>query len=140
MSTSDNTLDKLVGTWRLVSMVAEFQDTGEKTPVAWDGRFIITQDGAYLLIMTMKGRTAPVTQEDRATALGTMYAESGKVTAEGARVRIAVDLAAHPQLAGVVLYRAIEYYDDRMRSTTEWAPSVIRGGRVSRSITEWQRE
>ena len=101
MSTSDNTLDKLVGTWRLVSMV---------------------------------------TQEDRATALGTLYAESGKVTAEGARVRIAVDLAAHPQLAGVVLHRTNEYYGDRMRSTTEWAPSVICGGRMSWSITEWQRE
>lgn len=62
------------------------------------------------------------------------------VTVEGAQIHIAIDLAAHPQLVGTVQHRISEYLDERVRSTTMWAPSVIRGGRMSRSITEWKRE
>ncbi len=141
MSKNDNSeLKNFVGTWRLVSMVAEFQDSNEQTPMPWQGRFILLPDGTYMALLTMKDRAAPTTPEERATALSTVYAESGMASIVDGMLHIAVDLAAHPQLVGSVLHRTSEVDGDRTRSITAWAPSVIRAGRMSRSITEWERE
>jgi hypothetical protein len=66
---------KIVGTWKLVSVVYEDQESKTRTPVLGEhpkGRQIATADGRWLALVTAEGRTVPKTDEERAQALRTM--------------------------------------------------------------------
>ena len=68
---------KIVGTWTLVSVVYEDQETKARTPVLGErpkGRQIATADGRWLALVTAEGRPVPKTDEERAQALRTMIA------------------------------------------------------------------
>src|SRR5262249_50492266 len=82
--------EKIVGSWKLVSVVYEDQESKARTPVYGEhprGRQIATADGLWLALVTAEGRGVPKTDEERAQALRTMIAytrpspaEDGKVT------------------------------------------------------------
>src|SRR3954447_1436571 len=80
---SDN--EKIVGTWKLVSVVYEDQATKERTPVYGNnpkGYQIATPEGRWLALVTAENRPVPKTDEERAQALRTMISYSGRYRVE----------------------------------------------------------
>ena len=78
--------DRIVGTWKLVSVVYEDAQTKERTPVLGEhprGYQIATPEGRWLALVTADGRPVPKTDEDRAKALRTMIAYSGRYRVRG---------------------------------------------------------
>ena len=70
----DELRQKIVGSWKLVSVVYENQETKARTPVLGEhprGRQIATADGVWLALVTAEGRPVPKTEEERAQALRT---------------------------------------------------------------------
>ena len=64
-----NEAQQIVGTWKLVSVMYEDQETKALTPIMGDnprGFQIATKDGRWLALATPSGRTAPQTDEERA--------------------------------------------------------------------------
>jgi hypothetical protein len=77
---------KIVGTWKLVSVVYEDQATKERTPVYGEhpkGIQIATPEGRWLALVTAEGRSIPKTDEERAQALKTMIAYTGPLSRRG---------------------------------------------------------
>src|SRR5581483_5001364 len=63
---------RIVGTWKLVSVVYEDAQTKERTPVLGEhphGYQIATPEGRWIAVVTADGRPVPKTDEDRAKAL-----------------------------------------------------------------------
>src|SRR3982075_1182231 len=82
-------MQKIVGTWKLVSVVYEDQESKARTPVYGGhprGRQIATADGLWLALVTAEGRTVPKTDEERAQALRTMIAYTGRYRGEAGMV------------------------------------------------------
>jgi lipocalin-like protein len=72
--------DRIIGTWKLVSVMYEDQATKERTPVLGEhprGYQIATPEGRWIAVVTADGRPVPKTDEDRAKALRSMIAYSG---------------------------------------------------------------
>ncbi len=116
-----------------------FKIREKKLSPLWHGRMIIQPDGTFMYIMTQAGRTAPVTEEDRAAAFNTVFAASGFIKNEGNRSIVTTELASHPRMIGVA-HVTREYIGERLRSTGDWAPSLLLGNRIARAIIEWERE
>jgi hypothetical protein len=82
--------EKIVGVWTLVSVVYEDQATKERTPVLGEhprGRQIATADGRWLALVTAEGRPVPKTDAERARALQTMIAYTGRYRVEDGKAR-----------------------------------------------------
>lgn len=87
---------KIVGTWRLVSVLYEDQATAERRPVYGEhpkGVQIATAQGRWLALMTAAGRAVPKTDEERAQALKTMIAYTGGYRVEDGKVITKVEAA-----------------------------------------------
>src|SRR5215469_3421334 len=72
---------RIVGTWKLVSVVYEDQETKQQTPVYGEhpkGYQIATPEGRWLALVTAEGRKVPQTDAERAQALRTMIAYAGR--------------------------------------------------------------
>src|SRR3981081_3955738 len=77
--------DKIVGTWKLVSVVYEDQQTKDRTAVYGEhpkGDQIAAPEGRWLALVTAEGRKAPQTDEERAQALRTMISYAGRYRVE----------------------------------------------------------
>src|SRR6202161_3643736 len=80
---------KIVGTWKLVSVVYEDQATKERTPVYGEhprGIQIATPQGRWLALRTSESRPVPKTDEERAQALKSMIAYTGRYRVENGKV------------------------------------------------------
>src|SRR5437016_12492044 len=80
---------KIVGTWMLVSVVYEDQATKELSPVLGEkprGRQIATADGRWLALVTAENRPVPKTDEERARALTSMIAYTGRYRVDPGKV------------------------------------------------------
>src|SRR5262249_1450689 len=87
---------KIVGTWNLVSVVYEDQETKGRTPVYGEhprGRQIATADGLWLALVTAEGRPVPKTDDERAQALRSMIAYTGRYRVEDGKVITKVEAA-----------------------------------------------
>ena len=81
--------EKIVGTWKLVSVVYEDQTTKERSPVLGEhprGRQIATADGRWLALVTGDNRPIPKNDEERAQALRKMIAYTGRYRVEDGKV------------------------------------------------------
>src|SRR5690242_21533064 len=79
----------IVGTWKLVSVVYEDQETKARTPVLGEhpkGYQIATPEGRWLALVTADGRKVPQTDAERAQALRTMISYSGRYRVAGGKV------------------------------------------------------
>ena len=87
---------QIVGTWALVSVVYEDTGTKERTPIYGEhpkGIQIATAAGRWFALMTAEGRMIPKTDEDRAQALKSMIAYTGRYRVEGGKVITKVEAA-----------------------------------------------
>ena len=134
---------KIVGTWTLVSVVYEDQETKARTPVLGDhpkGRQIATADGRWLALVTAEGRPVPKTDEERAQALRSMIAYTGRYRVENGKVVTKVEAAWNEAWVGGEQVRLIRFEGDRLFIESPPMPHPNQNNRVVRVIVIWDRE
>jgi hypothetical protein len=116
--------DVLVGNWRLVSFVREYQATGErefpmgKTPA---GYILFLAEGRMVVVITGDGRKAPTTDQDRAGLFNSMVAYTGSYRVDGDKWVTTVDVSANPAWVGTEQTRSFRVTGDRLQEMTAWA-------------------
>jgi len=134
--------DRIVGTWRLVSVVYEDTQTKQRTPVLGEhprGYQIATPEGRWLALVTADGRPVPKTDEDRANALRTMIAYSGRYRVEDSKVITKVEVAWNEAWVGGEQVRFLRFEGDdllHIESPPMAHPNV--NNKVVRVIVTWQ--
>lgn len=133
---------KLIGIWKLTSVVGEFQDTGEKiydmgkNPTGYQ---IFTAEGRQMFIIESEGRKPPKTDVDRETLFRTMFAYTGIYRLEGDKLITKVDVSWNPAFNGTEPVRVFKFEGDRLEILTAWAPSTRFPGRMTRGVFTWER-
>jgi hypothetical protein len=139
-----NDKEKIVGTWKLVSVVYEDQATKERTPVYGNnprGYQIATPEGRWLALVTAEGRPVPKTEEERAQALRTMISYSGRYRVEDGKVTTKVELAWNEAWVGGEQVRFIRFEgDDLLHIESPPMPHPNMNNKVVRVIVTWQRD
>jgi len=138
--------NKLVGTWKLVSVVSK-TDQGDvnKTVYGEHPKGFITYgaDGRMMVIITEDGRkplslndrvSAPI--EERAQAFSTMTAYAGTYTVSGDKVVHHVEVSANPNWVNTDQSRTAKIQGDRLTITT---PPLARGGTMQTFELIWGR-
>ena len=93
---------KVVGTWKLRTVMYEDQETKERSPVYGAhpiGYQLATPSGRWIAVMTAEGRKVPQNDDERALALRSMIAYTGRYRVEDRRIIVKVE-AAWQQLSG----------------------------------------
>src|SRR5215212_8072315 len=135
--------DQIIGTWKLVSVMYEDQQTKELTPVLGQnpkGSQIATAEGRWLALVTAEGRKAPQTDEERAQALRSMISYSGRYRVEGDKVITKVEIAWNESWVGGEQVRFVRFEGDKLHIESPPMPHPNVGGRVVRVIVTWERE
>ena len=135
--------EQIIGTWKLVSVMYEDQETKALTPVLGNnprGRQIATADGRWLALVTAEKRPVPKTDEERAQALRTMISYSGRYTIEGNKVTTKVEIAWNEAWVGGEQVRFVRFEGDKLYIESPPMPHPNVGGKVVRVIVVWQRE
>src|SRR6266705_97077 len=139
----DKDKDKIVGTWTLVSVVYEDVATKERTPVLGEhprGRQIATADGRWLALVTAEGRTVPTTDAERARALQTMIAYTGRYRVEDGKVITKVEAAWNEAWVGGEQIRFIRFEGERLFIESPPMPHPNVNNKTVRVIVIWERE
>jgi len=135
--------DQIVGTWKLVSVNYEDQETKTLTPVLGahpHGRQIATADGRWLALVTAENSPVPKTDAERAQALRTMISYSGRYRVEGNKVITKVDIAWNEAWVGGEQVRFVRFGGDKLFIESPPMPHPNVGGKVVRVIVVWERE
>jgi len=139
----DSDRKDIVGVWKLVSVVYEDAQTKERTPVLGEhpkGRQIATADGQWLALVTADGRKVPQNDEERAQALRTMIAYTGRYRVEGGKVITKVEAAWNEAWVGGEQVRFVRFEGDRLFIESPPMPHPNLAGKVVRVIVIWDRE
>ncbi len=138
--------NKLVGTWKLVSVVSKTdQGNVNKTVYGEHPKGLITYgaDSRMMVIVTEDGRkplsindrvAAPI--EERAQAFSTMTAYAGTYTFSGDKVVHHVEVASIPNWVGSDQSRTVKIQGDRLSIAT---PPLSRGGTMQTFELTWER-
>jgi hypothetical protein len=136
--------DRIVGTWKLVSVVYEDAQTKELTPVLGEhprGYQIATPEGRWLALVTADGRPVPKTDEDRAKALRSMIAYSGRYRVEDNKVITKVEVAWNEAWVGGEQVRFLRFEgDDLLHIESPPMPHPNVDNKVVRVIVSWVRD
>jgi hypothetical protein len=135
--------DRIVGSWQLVSVIYEDLETGERSSVYGDhpaGVQIATKQGRWLALMTADGRQVPETDPQRAEALRSMIAYTGRWRVEGDQVVTKVEAAWNQGWVGTEQRRKFRFDGDRLHLESPPTPHPNLLGKVVRIIVTWQRE
>jgi hypothetical protein len=134
---------RIVGTWKLVSVVYEDQETKAVTPVYGEhpkGYQIATPEGRWLALVTAEGRKVPQTDADRAQALRTMIAYAGRYRVEDGKVITKVEAAWNEAWVGGEQTRYIRFDHDLLHIESPPMPHPNLAGKMVRVIVTWQRD
>ena len=134
---------QIVGTWALVSVVYEDVGTRERTPVYGEhprGIQIATPEGRWLALMTAEGRAIPQTDADRAQALKSMIAYTGRYRVENGQVITKVEAAWNEGWVGGEQVRNIRFDGNRLFIESPPMPHPNVNDKTVRVIVVWQRE
>ena len=143
---ADDTADRarIVGTWKLVSVVYEDRETKQQTPVYGEhprGYQIATPEGRWLALVTAEGRPVPQTDADRAQALRTMIAYTGRYRVEDGKVITRVEAAWNEAWVGGEQTRFIRFEgDDLLHIESPPMPHPNVNDKVVRVIVTWRRD
>lgn len=136
-------LNKLVGTWKLVSVQYEFADTGESADMYGAkplGYLMITQDRRMMTIITSDGRAPPKVDTDEVALFKSMMAYSGEFRLEGDDQFITkAEVAWHPAWVGTEQARFFEVDGDKLSIVTAQVAHPMFPGRMGRGIVKWHR-
>ena len=134
---------KIVGTWKLVSVVYEDQVTKERTPVLGEhprGRQIATADGRWLALVTAENRPVPTNDAERARALQTMISYTGRYRLEDGKVITKVEAAWNEAWVGGEQTRFIRFEGDRLFIESPPMPHPNVNNKVVKVVVVWDRE
>ncbi len=135
---------RIIGVWGLAAQVYEDVDTGERVPIFGNnprGRQIATADGRWLALATGEGRPIPKTDAERAVALQTMIAYTGRFRCENGIVRTKVEAAWNEAWVGTEQVRNLRFEtDDLLHIVSDPMPHPNVPGRRVRVIVTWKRE
>ena len=134
---------KIVGTWQLVSVVYEDQATKARTPIYGEhprGIQIATPQGRWLALMTAEQRPIPRSDAERAQALTSMIAYTGRYRVEDGKVITKVEAAWNEAWVGGEQVRAIRFEGDALYIESPPMPHPNIDGKVVRVIVRWRRE
>jgi Lipocalin-like domain len=133
----------IVGTWKLVSVVYEDQATRERTSVYGEhpkGIQIATPEGRWLALMTAENRPVPKSDADRAQALQTMIAYTGRYHVESGQVITKVEAAWNESWVGGEQVRNIAFAGNRLYIESPLMPHPNISDKTVRVIVVWERE
>ena len=136
--------ERIVGVWKLKAQVYEDTATGERIPIFGDhpkGRQIATRDGRWLALATAEGRIVPKTDAERARALLTMIAYTGRYRLKDGVVTTRVEAAWNESWVGGEQVRHIRFEGDdllHIRSAELPHPNLL--DRKVRVLVTWERE
>jgi hypothetical protein len=134
---------QIVGTWALVSVVYEDIASKERTPVYGEhprGIQIATPEGRWLALMTAEGRAIPKSDAERAQALKSMIAYTGRYRVENGQVITKVEAAWNEAWVGGEQVRTIRFDGDRLYIESPPMPHPNINDKTVRVIVVWQRE
>jgi Lipocalin-like domain len=136
--------DRIVGTWKLISVMYEDAQTKEMTPVLGEhpkGYQIATPEGRWVALVTADGRPVPKTDEDRAKALRSMIAYSGRYRVEDGKVVTKVEVAWNEAWVGGEQVRFLRFEgDDLLHIESPPMPHPNVNDKVVRVIVTWARD
>ena len=125
-------------------MVYEDAQTKELTPVLGEhprGYQIATPEGRWLALVTADGRPVPKTDEDRAKALRSMIAYSGRYRVEDGKVITKVEVAWNEAWVGGEQVRFLRFEgDDILHIESPPMPHPNVNDKVVRVIVTWARD
>jgi Lipocalin-like domain len=134
---------QIVGTWKLVSVNYEDVASKQRTPIYGEhpnGIQIATPHGRWLALMTGEGRAIPKTDAERAQALTSMIAYTGRYRVENGQVITRVEAAWNEGWVGGEQVRNIRFEGDRLYIESPAMPHPNISDKTVRVIVVWQRE
>lgn len=134
---------QIVGTWKLVSVNYEDVASRERTPIYGEhpkGIQIATPHGRWLALMTGEGRAVPKTDAERAQALMSMIAYTGRYRVQNGQVITKVEAAWNEGWVGGEQVRNIRFEGDRLYIESPPMPHPNISDKKVRVIVVWQRE
>lgn len=136
--------DPLLGSWKLVSLVYEFQDGRPPVPLLGKnpiGYLILTPSGRMAAVLEGDGRKPAKTDEERSALLRTLIAYSGKYRIEGDKWITKVDSSWNGVWNGTEQERSYRLEGDKLFVISMWQPnSSMAGNPVAHAIMQWERE
>ena len=143
MKSSRDTRISLVGTWQLVSVKFELNDTGESIDMYGPeplGYLILTDEGRFMVIETVRDRKLPQNDADNAALFKSMMAYSGHCRVlDDNRFVIDVDVAWHPAWMNTEQTRAFEINGDLLSISTIGLVHPNFPGRRGQAVVRWRR-
>ena len=135
--------EKIVGTWKLVSVLYEDVDSKERTPVLGahpKGYQVATPEGHWIAVVTGDGRKVPQTDAERSAALRSMIAYTGKYRIDNDKVVTKVEAAWNEAWVGTEQTRFYRFDGDRLHLESPPQPHPNLLGKTVRIIVTWERE
>jgi hypothetical protein len=135
--------DKIVGVWKLVSVVYEDVKTKEWTPMLGEhprACQIATPDGRWITLVAGEGRKVPRTDKERSDALRSVIAYTGKYWVEGGRVITKVEAAWNEAWVRTEQERLYRFEGGRLLLESPPQPHPNLPGKAVRTIVIWERD
>ena len=137
--------ERLIGTWKLISVKARDIDTGEERD-AWGpnpkGYINYGPDGRVMVINARSGRTKPKgpapTPQEAADLFQGMLAYAGSYSVNGDTVTHHVDVSWNETWTGADMVRIARFDGDRVHLSTRPTPDPV-NGRISVRTMTWER-
>jgi hypothetical protein len=133
---------KVVGTWKLVSFVNEFQDGSEARGAYGNrptGYVIFTPEGRVMFMVEGEGRKAPDNDEQRAAAFRSIIAYTGMYRLEGDKFITKVDVSWNPTWVGTEQVRDYKLDGNTLKVVSPWVMSPNLG-KMTRVTVTWERK
>jgi len=141
----ENPKQRLLGTWKLVSVVGEDLTTGEKSDFFGPspaGYISYTPDGRMMVINVRSDRKRPAgtrpTPEEAADLFQSVLAYGGDYTIEGNEITHHVDISWNEVWTGTKQTRAFRFDGDRVHLSTKPSPDPVHGRMSVRTMT-WEK-
>jgi hypothetical protein len=134
---------RIVGTWKLVSVVYQDVATGERSmplgehPVGYQ---LATAAGRWIAIVNGEGRTPPTNDAERSKTLLSMIAYTGRWRVEGDRVVTRVEAAWQPAWVGTDQIRQFTFDGDKLILASPPQPHPNLLGKMVRLFVTWERD
>ena len=137
--------DRLIGTWKLVSVKARDLDSGQERD-AWgpdpDGYINYGPDGRMMVINTQHGRAKPkgavATPQEAAELFQGMLAYAGRYSVNDNEVTHHVDISWNEAWTGQDMVRIAQFDGDCVLLSTRPSPDPINGRMSVRTMT-WEK-
>ena len=143
-SFADEVAAQLVGTWKLVSWLTEFDggETVEPYGPNAKGRLVLTPDRRWIVILTGANRKPAKGVEEKAALLDSVLAYSGVYTVEADKITTHVEMSSNEIYTGANQdqTRFFRIEGDKLTLRTPEIVSAVRPGQKAVGTITFERE